>query len=65
MLRTFTKAEEYIYIEQDKNNETKAWMETKQRKNGCFEMVGSLFNQRMKVGWKFLQIMSMTINVVL
>lgn len=48
-MRSFAKAAEFIYIDQDKMAVTKQWVEGKQQDNGCFEMVGTLFNNRMKV----------------
>lgn len=55
MLRSFAKAAEYIYIDQAKMAETKQWVVEKQQDDGCFQMVGSLFNQRMKVSRPFTQ----------
>lgn len=53
MLRSFAKAEAYIYVDQAKMNETRDWLKEKQRDNGCFRMVGVLFNNRMKVRQAF------------
>uniref|UniRef100_H3DA36 Alpha-2-macroglobulin n=1 Tax=Tetraodon nigroviridis TaxID=99883 RepID=H3DA36_TETNG len=50
VMRSFAKAAEFIYIDQDKMAVTKQWVEGKQQDNGCFEMVGTLFNNRMKGG---------------
>lgn len=55
VLRSFAKAAKYIYIDQAKMAETKQWVVEKQQDNGCFQMVGSLFNQRMKVSHLFTQ----------
>lgn len=49
VLRSFAKAEAYIYIDQAKMAETKTWVAEKQQENGCYQMVGSLFNKAMKV----------------
>lgn len=49
MLRSFAKAKEYIYIDQSTMSTTEAWLKKKQQENGCYELVGALFNRRMKV----------------
>lgn len=49
MLRSFAKAREYIYIDPSTMSTTENWLKKKQRENGCFELVGALFNRRMKV----------------
>uniref|UniRef100_A0A3Q1J895 Alpha-macroglobulin receptor-binding domain-containing protein n=1 Tax=Anabas testudineus TaxID=64144 RepID=A0A3Q1J895_ANATE len=50
VLRSFTKAQTFIYIDPTKIEESKAWLKNKQRENGCFEQSGKLFNNRMKGG---------------
>lgn len=55
MLRSFAKAKEYIYIDQEMMAGSKKWVGDKQREDGCFQMVGSLFNKRMKVSRLFDQ----------
>ncbi|XP_011607095.2 alpha-2-macroglobulin-like [Takifugu rubripes] len=50
VLRSFAKAREYIYIDQSTMSTTENWLKKKQRENGCFELVGALFNRRMKGG---------------
>lgn len=53
VLRSFAKAAEYVYIDQAKMAETKQWVVEKQQEDGCFQMVGSLFNKRMTVSRLF------------
>ncbi|XP_044209159.1 alpha-2-macroglobulin-like [Thunnus albacares] len=50
VLRSFVKAKSFIYIDPAKIEESKTWLESKQRQNGCFEKSGKLFNNRMKGG---------------
>ncbi|XP_026195460.1 alpha-2-macroglobulin-like [Anabas testudineus] len=50
VLRSFTKAQTFIYIDPTKIKESKTWLKNKQRENGCFEQSGKLFNNRMKGG---------------
>ncbi|KAJ7990516.1 hypothetical protein DPEC_G00301150 [Dallia pectoralis] len=50
VLRSFGKAQSFIYIDPSKIAETKTWLETKQNENGCFLKLGKLFNNRMKGG---------------
>nr|XP_046244328.1 alpha-2-macroglobulin-like [Scatophagus argus] len=50
VLRSFVKAQSFIYIDPAKITESKTWLESKQQKNGCFKQLGKLFNNRMKGG---------------
>ncbi|XP_039986149.1 alpha-2-macroglobulin-like isoform X2 [Xiphias gladius] len=50
VLRTFAKAQSFIYIDPTNIEESKTWLESKQRNNGCFHQSGKLFNNRMKGG---------------
>ncbi|XP_062275146.1 alpha-2-macroglobulin-like [Scomber scombrus] len=50
VLRSFAKAQSFVYIDPEKVKQTKRWLETIQRNNGCFEQLGRLFNNRMKGG---------------
>ncbi|XP_073343453.1 alpha-2-macroglobulin-P-like isoform X3 [Pagrus major] len=50
VLRSFVKAQSFVYIDPEKIQQTKDWLESKQQENGCFEQSGSLFNNRMKGG---------------
>ncbi|XP_026195446.1 alpha-2-macroglobulin-like [Anabas testudineus] len=50
VLRSFTKAQTFIYIDPTKIKESKTWLKNKQRENGCFEQSGKLFNNRMRGG---------------
>lgn len=61
VVRSFVKAQSFIYIEPNLIEESKTWLESKQKKSGCFQMVGKLFNNRMKVSSKFA--LWLTLNV--
>ncbi|KAL3999243.1 Rab11 family-interacting protein 3/4 [Sarotherodon galilaeus] len=50
VLRSFVKAQSFIYIDPRMIEESKTWLEHKQRENGCFEKSGKLFHNRMKGG---------------
>ncbi|KAM8768605.1 alpha-2-macroglobulin-P-like [Acanthopagrus schlegelii] len=50
VLRSFVKAQSFVYIDPEKIQQTKDWLESKQQENGCFEQSGTLFNNRMKGG---------------
>ncbi|XP_044057401.1 alpha-2-macroglobulin-like [Siniperca chuatsi] len=50
VLRSFAKAQSFIYIDPTKIEESKSWLEGKQQENGCFQQSGKLFNNRMKGG---------------
>uniref|UniRef100_A0A3P8S0D9 Alpha-2-macroglobulin bait region domain-containing protein n=1 Tax=Amphiprion percula TaxID=161767 RepID=A0A3P8S0D9_AMPPE len=50
VLRSFAKAKSFIYIDPTKIEQSRKWLESKQRENGCFEMSGKLFHNRMKGG---------------
>ncbi|XP_060928856.1 alpha-2-macroglobulin-like [Limanda limanda] len=50
VLRAFAKAKSFIYIDPRNIESSKTWLEEKQRKSGCFEQSGKLFNNRMKGG---------------
>ncbi|XP_060799860.1 alpha-2-macroglobulin-like isoform X1 [Neoarius graeffei] len=50
VLRTFGKAQHYIFIDPESINSAKNWLLSKQRSDGCFIRQGSLFNNRMKGG---------------
>ncbi|KAK5617049.1 hypothetical protein CRENBAI_016533 [Crenichthys baileyi] len=50
VLRSFYKAQSFIYIDPTKIEQSKAWLEQKQRRSGCFALSGELFNKRMKGG---------------
>ncbi|XP_044151956.1 ovostatin-like isoform X1 [Bufo gargarizans] len=42
--RTFEKCKQYIYIDEDRQQQTLIWLENSQRlKNGCFKAQGTLF----------------------
>ncbi|XP_013882149.1 alpha-2-macroglobulin [Austrofundulus limnaeus] len=50
VLRSFYKAQTFVYIDPTKIEESKTWLVNKQRKNGSFEQSGKLFNNKMKGG---------------
>ncbi|XP_029028302.1 alpha-2-macroglobulin-like [Betta splendens] len=50
VMRCFSKAQSFIYIDPTKIEESKTWLIRKQKTSGCFEMSGHLFNNRMKGG---------------
>ncbi|XP_051966603.1 alpha-2-macroglobulin isoform X2 [Xyrauchen texanus] len=50
VLRTFGKAQSYIFIEPDKIEKIKQWLIFHQRPDGCYESKGKLFHNRMKGG---------------
>ncbi|KAK0152035.1 Alpha-1-macroglobulin [Merluccius polli] len=50
VLRSFVKAKSVIYIDPTVIADAKSWLESKQQDNGCFQKLGSLFNNRMKEG---------------
>ncbi|XP_015255414.1 PREDICTED: alpha-2-macroglobulin-P-like [Cyprinodon variegatus] len=48
VLRSFSKAQSFVYIDPEKLEQSRTWLIKKQRRNGCFEKSGKLFNNRMK-----------------
>ncbi|XP_067363569.1 alpha-2-macroglobulin-like isoform X2 [Channa argus] len=50
VLRSFVKAQSFIYIDPTKIKKSKTWLKRKQQENGCFEQSGKRFNNRMKGG---------------
>uniref|UniRef100_A0AAZ1X9T9 Alpha-2-macroglobulin bait region domain-containing protein n=1 Tax=Oreochromis aureus TaxID=47969 RepID=A0AAZ1X9T9_OREAU len=50
VVRSFAKAQSFIYIDSRTIEESKTWLEHKQQETGCFEKSGKLFNNRMKGG---------------
>ncbi|XP_036453897.1 alpha-2-macroglobulin-like isoform X2 [Colossoma macropomum] len=50
VLRTFGKAQRYIFIDPQNIETTKTWLISNQRPDGCFIRRGQLFNNRMKGG---------------
>ncbi|GLD52919.1 alpha-2-macroglobulin-like protein [Lates japonicus] len=43
-------AKSFIHIDPNNIEQSKTWLESKQRENGCFQQLGKLFNNRMKGG---------------
>ncbi|XP_058265642.1 alpha-2-macroglobulin-like isoform X2 [Hemibagrus wyckioides] len=52
VLRTFGKAQHYIFIDPENIKSIKQWLLGMQRSDGCFIQQGNLFNNRMKGGVK-------------
>ncbi|KAF1393660.1 hypothetical protein PFLUV_G00018340 [Perca fluviatilis] len=50
VLRSFAKAQAFIYIDPANIEASVTWLKSKQRKNGCFEQSGKLFHNIMKGG---------------
>ncbi|XP_078102953.1 alpha-2-macroglobulin-like [Sander vitreus] len=50
VLRSFAKAQSFIYIDPANIEASVTWLKSKQQQNGCFEQSGKLFNNRMKGG---------------
>ncbi|XP_041849849.1 alpha-2-macroglobulin-like protein 1 [Melanotaenia boesemani] len=50
VLRSFYKAQLFVYIDPTKIEESKSWLVQKQNRSGCFEQSGKHFNNRMKGG---------------
>ncbi|XP_042342008.1 LOW QUALITY PROTEIN: alpha-2-macroglobulin-like [Plectropomus leopardus] len=50
VVRSFAKAQSFIFIDPTKIEKSVEWLKNRQRKSGCFEPSGSLFNNRMKGG---------------
>ncbi|XP_045929768.1 alpha-2-macroglobulin-like [Micropterus dolomieu] len=50
VIRSFAKARSFIYIDLTKLEESMSWLDGKKQKNGCFQQLGKLFNNRMKGG---------------
>ncbi|XP_040901700.1 alpha-2-macroglobulin-like [Toxotes jaculatrix] len=50
VVRSFAKAQSFIYIDPKNIEESKTWLQSKQQENGCFQQSGKLFNNRMKGG---------------
>uniref|UniRef100_A0A8C7TPK1 Alpha-2-macroglobulin-like n=1 Tax=Oncorhynchus mykiss TaxID=8022 RepID=A0A8C7TPK1_ONCMY len=50
VLRSFGKAQSFIYIDPAQMTDSTSWLESQQGKHGCFVRLGKLFNNRMKGG---------------
>ncbi|XP_070684798.1 alpha-2-macroglobulin-like [Pempheris klunzingeri] len=50
VLRSFAKAQSFVYIDPEIIEQSKTWLDSKQQEKGCFEQLGELFNNRMKGG---------------
>uniref|UniRef100_A0A3Q2EBV8 Alpha-2-macroglobulin-P-like n=1 Tax=Cyprinodon variegatus TaxID=28743 RepID=A0A3Q2EBV8_CYPVA len=58
VLRSFSKAQSFVYIDPEKLEQSRTWLIKKQRRNGCFEKSGKLFNNRMKVSSDRIQFLA-------
>ncbi|XP_056385116.1 alpha-2-macroglobulin-like isoform X3 [Hyla sarda] len=50
VMKSFARAQSYIYIDPQHTSDALAWLTQRQKYNGCFQNVGSLFNNAMKGG---------------
>ncbi|XP_077468386.1 alpha-2-macroglobulin-like [Stigmatopora argus] len=50
VMRSFAKANSFIYIDPATIENSQNWLVSKQKENGCFQKSGKLFNNRMKGG---------------
>ncbi|XP_040901702.1 alpha-2-macroglobulin-like [Toxotes jaculatrix] len=50
VVRSFAKAQSFIYINPKNIEKSKTWLQSKQQENGCFQQFGKLFNNRMQGG---------------
>lgn len=49
VVRSFFKAQSFVFIDPSVLERSTMWLVNKQKQNGCFEKSGKLFNNRMKV----------------
>ncbi|XP_041850408.1 alpha-2-macroglobulin-like protein 1 [Melanotaenia boesemani] len=50
VVRSFYRAQAFIYIDPTKIEQSRTWLQHEQRQDGCFRKSGELFNIRMKGG---------------
>ncbi|KAM6987443.1 alpha-2-macroglobulin-like [Tautogolabrus adspersus] len=50
VMRSFVKAQNFIFIDQTVINDAKTWLIDRQKGSGCFEQLGKLFNNNIKGG---------------
>ncbi|XP_008296524.1 alpha-2-macroglobulin-P-like [Stegastes partitus] len=50
VLRSFVKAQSFVYIDPTIIQQSVTWLTGKQQRHGCFQQSGKLFNNRMKGG---------------
>ncbi|XP_053305970.1 alpha-2-macroglobulin-like protein 1 [Spea bombifrons] len=50
VVRSFSQARELVYIEEKHVQEAVTWLSSQQLPNGCFQSVGTLFNNQLKSG---------------
>uniref|UniRef100_A0A8D0FDV1 Ovostatin n=1 Tax=Strix occidentalis caurina TaxID=311401 RepID=A0A8D0FDV1_STROC len=53
--KSFAQARRYIYIDDNVQSRTLIWLASKQKSDGCFENVGSHFNNALKSGMNCLE----------
>uniref|UniRef100_A0A8C6Z9Y1 Ovostatin n=1 Tax=Nothoprocta perdicaria TaxID=30464 RepID=A0A8C6Z9Y1_NOTPE len=53
--KSFAQAKRYIYIDSTLQSQTLIWLASKQKSDGCFENVGSHFNNALKNGMNCLE----------
>jgi hypothetical protein len=49
VLRSFGKAQSFIYVDPATMEQSKTWLERQQGQRGCFRTLGKLLNNRIKV----------------
>ncbi|XP_031761252.1 alpha-2-macroglobulin-like protein 1 isoform X2 [Xenopus tropicalis] len=49
VVKSFSKAHPYIFIDGDQLSQSLTWLKDHRKRNGCFQSVGKLFNNAMKV----------------
>ena len=49
VLRSFSQAREFIFVDDEELNSTFSWIASKQLDTGCFRKHGKLFNKGLKV----------------
>ncbi|XP_072558119.1 alpha-2-macroglobulin-like [Paramormyrops kingsleyae] len=50
VMRSLGSARSFMYVEPKVINGARTWLQSQQKKDGCFKTVGTLFNKRMKGG---------------
>ncbi|XP_069170675.1 alpha-1-inhibitor 3 isoform X3 [Procambarus clarkii] len=50
VLKSFSQAQQFIVIDKNDLNQTSTWLQSNQRKDGCFNNTGKVFHKAMKGG---------------
>ncbi|XP_075072211.1 alpha-2-macroglobulin-like isoform X2 [Mixophyes fleayi] len=50
VMKSFARAKSHIYIDPQQISDSLLWLSNRQKQNGCFQNVGTLFNNAMKGG---------------